>query len=122
MSQKPAFSPTRVLPLPGGARLIFCSGVTARGSQAESQGIEAQSEECWARLIRNLEAEGATLKDVLKTTAWIADMRDYPGFDAVRRRVLEACDPPPASSCLGGAVFTTPLCRVEIEAIAVVTK
>jgi hypothetical protein len=26
---KPAFAPTRSLPLPGGAKLVFCSGVTA---------------------------------------------------------------------------------------------
>ena len=31
---KPAFAPTRSLPLPGGAKLVFCSGVTARGSAA----------------------------------------------------------------------------------------
>ena len=41
---KPAFAPTRSLPLPGGAKLVFCSGVTARGSAAETAGLAAGDE------------------------------------------------------------------------------
>jgi enamine deaminase RidA (YjgF/YER057c/UK114 family) len=47
-------------------------------------------------------------------------MRDYAGFDAVRRRILAPLAVPPASTCVGGASFTTPLTRIEIEAIAVI--
>lgn len=118
---KPAFSPARVVPLPGGAKLIFCSGVTARGSAAEAQGIEAQAEECFVRLARSLAGEGAGLGDLLKVNTWLTDMRDYVGFDAVRRRVLAACATPPASTCVGGALFTSPHARIEIEGVAVWT-
>lgn len=118
--QAPAFAPTRALPLPGGARLVFCSGVTARGSAAEGQGVEAQAEECFARLVRALEREGGTLADLLKVTTYLADMRDYAGFDTVRRRALSGLATPPASTCVGGATFTTPMTRIEIEGIAVV--
>lgn len=117
----PAFSPARVVPLPGGAKLIWCSGVTARGSAAESQGIEAQSVECFARLGRALASEGAGLGDLLKVNTWLADMRDYGGFDVVRRQVLAVCAVPPASTCVGGAQFTTTAARVEIEGVAVWT-
>jgi enamine deaminase RidA (YjgF/YER057c/UK114 family) len=117
---KPAFAPTRSLPLPGGAKLVFCSGVTARGSAAEAQGMEAQAEECFARLTRALAQEGGRFADVLKLNTYLADMRDYAGFDAVRRRILAPLAMPPASTCVGGASFTTPLTRIEIEAIAVI--
>jgi enamine deaminase RidA (YjgF/YER057c/UK114 family) len=118
---KPAFAPVRVVPLPGGAKLVFCSGVTARGSAAEEQGAEAQAEECFARLGRALAAEGGALSDLIKVNTFLTDMRDYAAFDAVRRRAFEAVETPPASTCIGGACFTTPLTRIEIEGVAVVT-
>jgi 2-iminobutanoate/2-iminopropanoate deaminase len=114
-----AFSPVRVLPLPGGAKLIFCSGVTARGSNAEGGVVEAQTEECLARLGRALAAEGAGLADLLKINTYLSDMRHYAGFDTVRRRILSALPHPPASTCVGGAQFTTTGCCIEIEGIAV---
>jgi enamine deaminase RidA (YjgF/YER057c/UK114 family) len=117
---KPAFPPTRSLPLPGGAKLVFCSGVTARGSAAEGGPSEAQAEECFARIARALAAEGAGLRDLLKLNTWLGDMRHYAGFDAVRRRVLADVPVPPASTCVGGALFTSPGCGIEIEGIAVV--
>ncbi len=117
---KPAFAPARVVPLPGGAKLVFCSGVTARGSAAESQGAEAQAEECFARLGRALAAEGGSLADLIKVNTYLTDMRDYAAFDAVRRRAFADLAAPPASTCIGGASFTTPLTRIEIEGIAVV--
>lgn len=118
-SARPAFSPARVLPLPGGGKLIFCSGVTARGSAAEGGAVEGQTEECLARLGRALAAEGAGLSDLLKINTYLSDMRHYAGFDAVRRRVLSVLPNPPASTCVGGAQFTTTGCCIEIEGIAV---
>jgi 2-iminobutanoate/2-iminopropanoate deaminase len=117
--QKPPFAPARVLPLPGGGKLIFCSGVTARGSAAEGGPVEAQAEECLAHLGRTLAAEGATLADLLKINTWLSDMRHYAGFDAARRRAFAAFATPPASTCVGGVQFTTTGCVIEIEGIAV---
>ncbi len=116
---KPPFAPTRSLPLPGGATLIFCSGVTARGSAAEGGPVEAQAEECFARLARALAAEGAGLGDLLKINTFLSDMRHYAAFDAARRRAFADLATPPASTCVGGALFTSPGCDIEIEGIAV---
>jgi len=118
---RPAFAPARVLPLPGGGKLIFCSGVTARGSAAEGGPVEQQAEECFARLGRALAAEGAGLEHLLKINTYLADMRDYAGFGAARQRAFAALAVPPASTCVGGATFTTTTCGIEIEGIAVVT-
>ena len=119
-AQNPAFAPARVVPLGGGAKLVFCSGVTARGSAAEAQGAEAQAEECFARLACALAGEGAALSDLIKVNTYLSDMRDYAGFDAARRRAFAELATPPASTCIGGATFTTPLTRIEIEGVAVV--
>lgn len=117
--QKPLFPPARVVPLGGGAKLIFCSGVTARGSAAENGPVQAQAEECFARLQRALAGEGAGLEHLLKITTWLSDMRHYEGFNEARRRAFAALETPPASTCLGGAQFTTTTVCIEIEGIAV---
>ncbi len=117
---KPLFPPMRVVPLGGGAKLIFCSGVTARGSAAAGKPVQEQTRECLAKLERALAAEGATWADVLKTTTWLSDMRHYDGFNEARSAFYAQLPSPPASSTIGGAQFTTTDVCIEIEAIAVV--
>lgn len=117
---KPLFPPARVVPLGGGAKLIFCSGVTARGSAAAGKPVQDQARECLARVERALAAEGADFTHLLKITTWLSDMRHYDGFNEVRRAAFAALDPGPASTCVGGAQFTSTDVCIEIEAIAVV--
>ena len=117
---KPLFPPTRVVPLGGGAKLIFCSGVTARGSDAAGKPVQEQARECLAKLERALAAEGATWADVLKTTTWLSDMRHYNGFNEARSAFYAKLPTRPASSTIGGAQFTSTDVCIEIEAIAVV--
>ena len=117
---KPLFPSTRVVPLGGGAKLIFCSGVTARGSDAAGKPVQEQARECLAKLERALAAEGATWADVLKTTTWLSDMRHYNGFNEARSAFYAKLPTPPASSTIGGAQFTSTDVCIEIEAIAVV--
>ncbi|RYH14416.1 MAG: RidA family protein [Alphaproteobacteria bacterium] len=120
MSQTPLFPPARVVPLGGGAKLIFASGVTARGSAAAGDTVQLQARECLARLERALSGEGANLTHLLKITTWLSDMRHYEGFNEVRREAFAALATPPASTCVGGAQFTSTDVCIEIEAIAVV--
>jgi 2-iminobutanoate/2-iminopropanoate deaminase len=121
MSQtRPLFPPTRVVPLGGGAKLVFCSGVTARGSSAAGKPVQDQTRECLAKIERALVAEGATWNDVLKTTTWLSDMRHYDGFNEARSAFYATLAVPPASSTIGGAQFTSTDVCIEIEAIAVV--
>lgn len=120
MSQtRPLFPATRVVSLGGGAKMIFCSGVTARGSPAAGKPVQDQARECLAKLERALAAEGATWADVLKTTTWLSDMRHYDGFNEARVDFFSNLPVPPASSTIGGAQFTSTDVSIEIEAIAV---
>jgi enamine deaminase RidA (YjgF/YER057c/UK114 family) len=117
---KPLFPPARVIPLGGGAKLIFCSGVTARGSDAAGKPVQDQARECLARVTKALAAQGADFTHLIKITTWLSDMRHYDGFNEVRRAAFADLDPGPASTCVGGAQFTSTDVCIEIEAIAVV--
>ncbi|MBK1657534.1 RidA family protein [Paracraurococcus ruber] len=116
---RPLFPPARSVPLGGGAKLVFCSGITARGSAAAGGSVQDQARECLARLEKVLAAEGASFANLLKTTVWLSDMRLYDGFNEVRRTAFAGLAELPASTCVGGAQFTTPDTCIEVEAIAV---
>ena len=66
-----------------------------------------------------LAGEGAGLAHLLKITTWLSDMRHYDGFNEVRRAAFAGLATPPASTCVGGAQFTTTDVCIEIEGIAV---
>lgn len=97
--------------------LVYTSGQIpvdpATGSVPE--GIESQAERSCQNVAAVLEAAGASLAGVFKTTCFLADMADFAAFNAVYERYFVS---KPARSCV--AVKALPkgvLC--EIEAIAV---
>ena len=78
-------------------------------------GIAAQAEQSCKNVAAILEATGATLEGVVKTTCFLADMGDFAAFNEVYAKYFTS---KPARSCV--AVKDLPkgvLC--EIEAIAV---
>ena len=78
-------------------------------------GIAAQAEQSCRNVAAVLEAAGASLQDVVKTTCFLADMGDFAAFNEVYARYFPT---KPARSCF--AVKDLPkggLC--EIEAVAV---
>jgi len=116
---------TRGLRVPlGDHTLLFISGtasVDENGATVHKGDIKAQ---CW-RTYRNitqlLESEGATWRDVVKTTCYLRDIeRDYEDFNAVRTAFYDwqGLNPYPASVGIQAR-----LCRedllVEIEALAI---
>ena len=71
-----------------------------------------------------LEAEGATWKDVVRTTCYLRDIeRDYEAFNEERTRFFagQGLDPLPASTGIQ-AILCRPELLVEIEAIAMFLK
>ena len=96
--------------------MVFVSGQIpvnpADGSVAE--GIENQAEQSCRNVKAVLEAAGASMEKVVKTTCFLADMGDFAAFNQVYEQHFVS---KPARSCV--AVKTLPknvLC--EIEAIA----
>ena len=98
--------------------LVFTSGQIpvdpATGNIPE--GIEAQAEQSCKNVAAILEAAGASCRQVIKTTCFLADMNDFAAFNQVYATYFTG---KPARSCV--AVRSLPknvLC--EIEAIAVI--
>ena len=78
--------------------------------------LEAQAERVLENLRAVLEAAGASLDTVVKTTVFLADLGTFPRLNAVYARYFTG-EPKPARSTIGVAAL--PLgAAVEIEAVA----
>jgi enamine deaminase RidA (YjgF/YER057c/UK114 family) len=76
-----------------------------------------QAEFIYGILERILAAAGASLDDVVKTTAYLTDIRDYPAVNEVRNRVFAGREP--ASTIVEVSKLVHPDAKVEIEAVAI---
>ena len=98
--------------------LVFTSGQIALDpatGEVVGDTIEEQAEQCCKNIAALLEAAGVGFENVIKTTCFLADMKDFAAFNAVYAKYFVS---KPARSCV--AVRELPkqlLC--EIEAIAV---
>ena len=100
--------------------LLFLSGqigVLPGTSTLAPGGIGPESRQTLENIRAILERHGATLKDVVKCTVFLADMAEWGAFNVVYREFFTA--PYPARSALGssGLAFKA---RVEVECVAVV--
>ncbi|MCP4384817.1 MAG: RidA family protein [Hyphomicrobiales bacterium] len=84
------------------------SGVVVAG------GIAEQTEQAIENLKAALALADCTLGDVVKTTVWLQDARDFGGFNAVYGRHF-ASEPPARSTTESRLMVDI---KVEIEAIA----
>jgi enamine deaminase RidA (YjgF/YER057c/UK114 family) len=104
------------------ARMIFTAGacpLDADGATVAPGDVAGQARQVMANMVAVLEAAGAALTDVLKTTVYVAsaDRRDLVTAWDVVRAAFGNHDAP--STLLGVAVLGYPDQLVEVEAIAV---
>lgn len=100
-----------------GAGLIFTSGQLPLDpkTKAMPDDIKAQAAMALENLRAILQAGGSDLNKVLKTTVYLADIKDFPAVNEVYAGYFGK--PFPARSCF--AVRDLPLgARIEVEAIA----
>ena len=99
--------------------LVFCSGQIGLDSKTGALvagGIEAETRRVLENLRAVLAEAGLHLRDIVKTTIFLADLAD---FDVVNRIYGEHFEEPyPARSTVQAAALPRKA-RVEIEAIAV---
>jgi 2-iminobutanoate/2-iminopropanoate deaminase len=98
---------------------VFTSGqigMTPEGKMIEG-GVEAQAKQVLANLKAVLEAAGASINSVIKTTIFMQDMVDYAVVNAVYGEVFG--ENPPARSAVAVAALPAGA-LVEIEAVAFV--
>ncbi len=99
-------------------QLVFTSGQVgvdpAMGKPVEG-GVREQTRQVLQNVQAVLEAGGASLDSVLKTTCFLADINDFGAFNDVYREFFHT-DPPARSTFQVGLVSPW---VVEVEAIAV---
>ena len=106
-----------------GLTILLISGTASIDEHGRSVHIgdfRAQVRRTFANISGLLESEGATWRDVVRTTCYLRDIeRDYPAFNEERTAFYreQGLDPLPASTGIQ-AILCRPELLVEIEAIA----
>lgn len=98
--------------------LVFVSGqlgVRPGESQLVSGGIEAETEQCLENIRAILERNGSGLGRVVKCTAFLADMAEWPRMNAVYRRYFPNALPARSALAASGLAYGA---RIELECIA----
>jgi enamine deaminase RidA (YjgF/YER057c/UK114 family) len=107
----------------GNIALLLISGTASVGAQGETLypgDFRAQTRRTFDNITALLEAEGASWRDVVRTTCYLRDIeRDYAAFNEERTAFYQAqgLDPLPASTGIQAILCRSDL-LVEIEAIA----
>lgn len=104
----------------GDVAIVHTAGhlaVDADGTVVGGADTARQAEFIYGIIERILAAAGATLDHVVKTTAYLTDIRDYPAVNQVRNKVFAGREP--ASTMVEVTKLVHPLARIEIEAVAI---
>jgi 2-iminobutanoate/2-iminopropanoate deaminase len=106
-----------------GVAILLISGTASIDDEGVSIHIgdfRAQLRRTYWNISKLLEAEGATWKDIVRTTCYLRDIeRDYEAFNEERTAFFaeQGLDPLPASTGIQ-AILCRPELLIEIEAIA----
>ncbi len=96
--------------------LLYLSGATAGGTDAANGTAAQQAEAVLRKLSHILQAEGASLANVVKVTVFVTDMRDRGEIAKVREQYFQGMYP--ASTLVQVAALASPNLKLEIEAVA----
>jgi 2-iminobutanoate/2-iminopropanoate deaminase len=95
---------------------VFVSGQVARDEDANivAGGIEAQTRQTMKNVAHALALASCTLEDVVKTTVWLDDARDFDEFNRTYSEFFPGNKPARSTMQSTNMVGT----KIEIEAIA----
>lgn len=113
------FSAAVVVPL-GNSSMIFVSGEIGRDAAGKlvPGGMEAEARQCFANIRHALQRAGADFKNVVRITAYVKDLADYPLYAKVRSETFGADWPASASVGVSDLLFGA---RLEVDAVAVIS-
>ncbi len=96
--------------------MVFTSGVIPvdPATGVIPEGIEAQANQAFGNLINLIEASGAAVNQVIKTTVFIKEMNDFAKINEIYAQYFK--EPYPARSCVEVARLPKDV-LLEIEAI-----
>jgi len=107
-----------------GVTILLISGTASiddEGRTIHAGNFAAQTWRTYQNITALLQSEGATWKDVVRTTCYLRDIeRDYAEFNTIRTQFFKehGLDPLPASTGIQ-AILCRPDLLVEIEAMAI---
>ncbi len=107
-----------------GVTILLISGTASvddKGQTIHAGDFNAQAWRTYENITALLEAEGASWKDVVRTTCYLRDIeRDYTAFNEIRTEFFrqQGLDPLPASTGIQ-AILCRPDLLIEIEAMAI---
>ncbi|MFQ5589658.1 MAG: RidA family protein [Phycisphaerae bacterium] len=106
--------------------MLFISGTSSvdeNGRSVHAGDIRAQTRRTLYNITGLLESEGADWHDIIRTTCYLADFRDYDAFNEIRNEFYadQQLEPLPASTCIEARICRPEL-LVEIEAIAMIPR
>ncbi len=107
-----------------GVTILLISGtasVDERGQTIHPGDFRAQTWRTYRNITTLLESEGASWKDIVRTTCYLRDIeRDYAAFNEIRTEFFkqQGLDPLPASTGIQ-AILCRPDLLIEIEAMAI---
>ena len=102
--------------------MVFVSGQVSRddeGAQVGAGSMLEQTRQCLRNIQRNLEAAGATMADVVWTTVYTTDIREFKQIVAAREEFFR--DKLPTSTMVEVSHLADPGLLVEITVIAAIT-
>jgi 2-iminobutanoate/2-iminopropanoate deaminase len=113
------FSAAVIVPL-GDKSLVFVSGEVGRDATGAivKGGFEAEARQCFANIGTALQRAGATFQEVVRITAYVKDLADYPVYSRVRAEVFGEDWPASASVGVSDLLLGA---RLEVDAVAVVS-
>ena len=83
-------------------------------------GLAAESKAALENVLKAVRDAGGTAADVVKITAYVTSLEDYPHYNEVRREVFGSNLP--ASTAVGVASLIVPSATIEIDAVAFLPK
>jgi 2-iminobutanoate/2-iminopropanoate deaminase len=112
------FSAAVVVPL-GPKSLVFISGEVGRDQSGKvvPGGMEAEARQCFANIRHAVERAGGTFKDIVRITAYVKDLADYPAYSKVRTELFGADWPASATVGVSDLLLGA---KLEVDAVAVI--
>lgn len=95
---------------------LHLAGATARGTPAEHGGLVAQTEAILEKIKTMLEAEGGSMRNVVKTVIYVTELDRWAETAPLRRRYFG--EEMPASTLVQVVALAAPHFVIEIEAVA----
>jgi enamine deaminase RidA (YjgF/YER057c/UK114 family) len=104
----------------GGRTMLFIAGQVsydAKGGVAHAGDFKAQARACLEALRAQVEAGGATMRDIVKVNTYLTDIRHRAEYGSIREEFFGK--KLPASTLVAVAALAQPEFLIEIEAVAV---